>query len=44
MIALSPDVVLAHGASALAPLLQAAHTVPIVFVVVADPVGGGFVE
>ena len=44
MIALSPDVILAHGASTLAPLLQAAHTVPIVFVVVADPVGGGFVD
>ena len=44
MIALSPDVILAHGASTLAPLLQAARTVPIVFVVVADPVGGGFVD
>ena len=44
MIALSPDVILAHGAATLAPLLQAAHTVPIVFVVVADPVGGGFVD
>ena len=44
MIALSPDVILAHGAATLAPLLQAASTVPIVFVVVADPVGGGFVD
>ena len=44
MVALSPDVILAHGATTLAPLLQANRTVPIVFVVVADPVGGGFVE
>ena len=32
------------GAPALAPLLQATRTVPIVFVQVADPVGAGFVE
>ena len=44
MTALSPDVILAHGAATLAPLLQAARTVPIVFVIVADPVGGGFVD
>jgi len=44
MVALLPDVILAHGATTLAPLLQANRTVPIVFVVVADPVGGGFVE
>src|SRR3954465_2637710 len=40
----SPDVILAHGAATLAPWLQANRTVPIVFVVVADPVGGGFVD
>jgi putative ABC transport system substrate-binding protein len=44
LVALRPDVVLASGASALAPLLQATRTVPIVFVAVADPVGAGFVE
>jgi len=44
LVALAPDVVLASGASALAPLLQATRTVPIVFVAVADPVGAGFVE
>jgi ABC-type uncharacterized transport system substrate-binding protein len=44
LIAFAPDVVLASGASALAPLLQATRTVPIVFVAVADPVGAGFVE
>jgi ABC-type uncharacterized transport system substrate-binding protein len=44
LVALAPDVVLASGASVLAPLLQATRTVPIVFVAVADPVGAGFVE
>jgi putative tryptophan/tyrosine transport system substrate-binding protein len=44
LVALAPDVVLASGALALAPLLQATRTVPIVFVAVADPVGAGFVE
>ena len=38
LIALAPDVILAHGAGALAPLLQATRTVPIVFPVIADPV------
>ena len=32
------------AASTVAPLLQATRTVPIVFVIVADPVGAGFVE
>ena len=44
LIALAPDVILAHGASALRPLLETTRTVPIVFPVAADPVGGGFVE
>ena len=33
-----------HGASTVGPLLQATRTVPIVFPVVADPVGAGFVD
>ena len=44
LVALAPDVILAHGASAVGPLLQATRTVPIVFPVVADPVGAGFVD
>ena len=44
LAALAPDVILAHGASTVAPLLQATRTVPIVFPVVADPVGAGFVD
>jgi putative tryptophan/tyrosine transport system substrate-binding protein len=43
LVALAPDVLLAHGASAVGPLLQATRTVPIVFPVVGDPVGAGFV-
>src|SRR5262245_61884007 len=39
-----PDVVLAHGSSPVGPLLQAARTVPVVFPIAADPVGGGFVD
>jgi putative ABC transport system substrate-binding protein len=43
LIALAPDVILAHGASTVGPLLQATRTIPIVFPVVADPIGAGFV-
>jgi putative tryptophan/tyrosine transport system substrate-binding protein len=44
LAALAPDVILAaSGTSTVAPLLQATRTVPIVFVVVIDPVGAGFV-
>src|SRR5216684_6412705 len=44
LAALAPDVILAHGASTVAPLLQATRTVPIVFPVLGDPVGAGFVD
>jgi putative tryptophan/tyrosine transport system substrate-binding protein len=44
LVALAPDVLIASGAVSLAPLLQATHTVPIVFATVTDPVGAGFVE
>ena len=44
LAALAPDVILASGTSALAPMLQATRTVPIVFANVADPVGAGFVD
>ena len=43
LVALAADVILATGSSALGPLQQVTRTVPIVFVQVADPVGGGFV-
>ncbi len=44
LAALAPDVILADGASAVGALLQATRTVPIVFPVVGDPVGAGFVD
>jgi len=44
LVALAPDVVLATGSAAAAPLLQATRTVPVVFVIVPDPVGAGFVN
>jgi putative tryptophan/tyrosine transport system substrate-binding protein len=44
LVALAPDVILATGASTLAPLLQETRAVPMVFVVVTDPVGAGFVD
>jgi putative tryptophan/tyrosine transport system substrate-binding protein len=43
LVALAPDVIFVTGA-AVAALLQATHTVPIVFAAVADPVGSGFVD
>jgi ABC-type uncharacterized transport system substrate-binding protein len=44
LAALAPDVILAHGASTVGPLLQATRSVPIVFPVVGDPVGAGYVD
>jgi putative tryptophan/tyrosine transport system substrate-binding protein len=44
LVALAPDVILAHSSQAVAPLLQATRTVPIVFVAVSDPVGAGYVD
>jgi putative ABC transport system substrate-binding protein len=40
----APDVILTHGSSTVGPLLQLTRAVPIVFVVVPEPVGAGFVE
>jgi putative tryptophan/tyrosine transport system substrate-binding protein len=44
LIALGPDVVMAFTSAGVAPLRQVTSTVPIVFAVVADPVGAGYVE
>jgi putative ABC transport system substrate-binding protein len=44
LVALGPDVILANGNTAVAPLQHATRTLPIVFVTVSDPVSGGFVE
>jgi putative ABC transport system substrate-binding protein len=44
LVALKPDVILAHSSSGVAQLLQATRTVPTVFTNVADPVGAGYVD
>jgi putative tryptophan/tyrosine transport system substrate-binding protein len=44
LVALAPDVILSTGDSTVPPLLEATRTVPIVFPVVNDPVGAGYVE
>ena len=44
LVALVPDVILAGGGSTVAPALEATRTVPIVFTLTVDPVGGGFVD
>src|SRR5215211_4491950 len=43
MAALAPEVILANGSAAMGPLLQVTSIVPIVFVIVPDPVGAGYV-
>jgi putative ABC transport system substrate-binding protein len=44
LVALAPDVILTTGAAAVAPMLKATRTVPVVFMNVVDPVGAGFVD
>jgi putative ABC transport system substrate-binding protein len=44
LIALAPDLIFSSGSASVGPLLQATRTVPIVFVLVPDPVGAGFVD
>ncbi len=44
LVALDPDVIFAAGGSQMGPLHQMTNTVPIVFAIVPDPVGSGFVK
>ena len=43
LVALQPDVIIGHNTPTTAALLQQTRTIPIVFVVVSDPVGSNFV-
>ena len=43
LVALQPDLILTSSTPATAAMLQQTRTLPIVFVIVADPVGSGFV-
>jgi putative ABC transport system substrate-binding protein len=44
LVALAPDVLVAGGGAVAEVLLKVTRTIPIVFVIVPDPVGSGFVE
>jgi putative ABC transport system substrate-binding protein len=44
LVALAPDVILAHGATTVRPLLEATRTVPVIFPAIVDPVGAGVVD
>jgi putative tryptophan/tyrosine transport system substrate-binding protein len=44
LVALQPDVILANSTPVTAALHRETRTIPIVFVIVSDPVGEGFVE
>jgi putative ABC transport system substrate-binding protein len=44
LVALAPDVIFAPGCASLGPALQATRSVPIVFALVIDPVGSGFIN
>ena len=44
LVALTPDVILTAGAAATEQMIKTTRTVPIVFAVVPDPVGSGFVD
>jgi putative ABC transport system substrate-binding protein len=44
LIALQPDLIVTQNTPPTAEMLQQTHTIPVIFVIVADPVGSGFVK
>src|SRR6516162_4103062 len=44
LVALAPDVIVASGFPSVAALQPVTRSVPVVFVLITDPVGAGFVE
>ena len=44
LLALRPDLIVTQNTPPTASMLQQTRVIPIVFVIVADPVGSGFVE
>jgi putative tryptophan/tyrosine transport system substrate-binding protein len=44
LVALAPDVIVAHGTPASSAVQRATRSIPVVFVVVVDPVGAGLVQ
>jgi putative tryptophan/tyrosine transport system substrate-binding protein len=44
LVALAPEIIVASGSAGMGPLMQISGTVPIVFLIVPDPVGAGYVK
>ena len=44
LVALQPDLIITQNTPPTAALLQQTSTIPVIFVIVADPVGSGFVK
>jgi ABC-type uncharacterized transport system substrate-binding protein len=44
LVALRPDAIFAQSSSVISALTREARTIPIVFAIVSDPIGTGFVE
>jgi putative ABC transport system substrate-binding protein len=44
LVDMKPDVIVGHSTPIVRELAKATHTIPIIFVVVADPVGSGFAK
>jgi putative tryptophan/tyrosine transport system substrate-binding protein len=44
LVSLAPEVILANGSAAMDAMQRATRTVPVVFAVVPDPVGAGYVD
>jgi putative tryptophan/tyrosine transport system substrate-binding protein len=44
LVALAPDVIFTTGTAGLGPALQATRSIPIVFALIPDPVGSGFIN
>jgi putative tryptophan/tyrosine transport system substrate-binding protein len=43
LVALQPDLIVTSSTPATAAMLQQTHTIPVIFVLVGDPIGSGFV-
>jgi putative ABC transport system substrate-binding protein len=43
LVALQPDLIFTNSTPATAAMVRATRTIPVIFVLVADPVGGGYV-
>jgi putative ABC transport system substrate-binding protein len=43
LVAMKPDVILTHNTPTTASVLEQTHAIPVIFAIVVDPVGSGFV-